>query len=105
MINLIYSTDRRFHFSPKCSNMKSEYIGSGFPIWVHKAKPCEICAAQMIVYVSKRREVYHLLQSCIDDYDLHKNHFAEIFNLKFRPCTKCADDVNLLNLWQISVES
>lgn len=102
---LIYSLDRKFHFKRGCAAEESVFLGKGFPIWVHKAKPCELCAERMDVFISDNGEAYHLKRSCVQGHTLKRKSFGEIHKFKYRPCSRCADDINLLNLWQISVES
>lgn len=105
MIVLVYSKDKIFHFRRNCPESGTEFVGKGFPIWVHKASPCASCVTEMVVYVSDNGEVYHLSGSCVHGHTLRRKKFGEVFRLKYPPCRSCANDLNLLNVWQISVES
>ena len=83
MIEITFTLDRKIHVGGGCSSTATEFdLSMGLPIWCHLATPCGMCAESLVVF---------------------KSDESKIYRLKYRPCEKCANDTNLLNLWTIAM--
>ena len=103
MIEITFTLDRKIHVGGGCSSTATEFdLSMGLPIWCHLATPCGMCAESLVVFKSDESKIYHLEKNC-EVGRLSKTSFSKIYRLKYRPCEKCANDTNLLNLWTIAM--